>query len=277
MTPTISFTFPINATFQEIIDALEEHFDGQDSITGENGMALADSPDVGQRNAAVALSQNSGIQQSQPAATFTAQPQVQQTAAAGAVDLDADGIPWDKRIHSSTGKKTASGIWTRRKNVPDANFKKVYDELINARGAAAPASQPLATISANGSVTTAPNVVHQNAPMTPEQMVAAHAASVGIAQQTQQPYTPPQNLPGQAVQQQAAPQFDANSYPGFAVFINNAIRSGRISQEQVNDTIKQAGVVDASGNGSLGAVGSAHHMIPAIYQLLDAFYQLRNA
>ena len=44
-------------------------------------------------------------------------------------DLDADGLPWDGRIHSSNHKKTAKGVWARRKNVPDEVYNKVEAEL----------------------------------------------------------------------------------------------------------------------------------------------------
>lgn len=57
--------------------------------------------------------------------------------------LDTTGLAWDKRIHSSSKKKTNAGVWTRRKGVEDAVFNQVSGEL---RGAAAqhqaPAQQP---------------------------------------------------------------------------------------------------------------------------------------
>lgn len=43
--------------------------------------------------------------------------------------VDADGLPWDERIHSSNRKMTAKGLWTRRKNVDDAVFNSVVAEL----------------------------------------------------------------------------------------------------------------------------------------------------
>jgi hypothetical protein len=43
--------------------------------------------------------------------------------------VDADGMPWDERIHSSNRKMTARGVWTRRKNVDDAVYNSVVAEL----------------------------------------------------------------------------------------------------------------------------------------------------
>ena len=54
--------------------------------------------------------------------------------------VDASGLPWDERIHSSPAKQTAKRIWRRRKNVPDDVVAAVEAEL-RARGAAPPAPQ----------------------------------------------------------------------------------------------------------------------------------------
>lgn len=48
-------------------------------------------------------------------------------AATGA--LDADGLPWDARIHSSSKTQTAKGVWTKRRGVDDATVTKVTAEL----------------------------------------------------------------------------------------------------------------------------------------------------
>jgi len=44
-------------------------------------------------------------------------------------ELDANGVPWDERIHSSSHKKTANGVWARRRNTPDETFDAVMNEL----------------------------------------------------------------------------------------------------------------------------------------------------
>jgi len=68
--------------------------------------------------------------------------------------LDADGLPWDARIHSGSKKRTEKNIWARRKNVPDATFNQIRAELLQRPFAApqaahvplvppvAPAAQP---------------------------------------------------------------------------------------------------------------------------------------
>jgi len=45
------------------------------------------------------------------------------------VDVDASGLPWDGRIHASTKKKTAKGMWKAKRNVDPALTKQVESEL----------------------------------------------------------------------------------------------------------------------------------------------------
>lgn len=51
--------------------------------------------------------------------------------------VDAEGLPWDERIHSSNKKKTAKGVWVARRGVDDITRISVVNEL---RGAP---SQPV--------------------------------------------------------------------------------------------------------------------------------------
>jgi hypothetical protein len=48
---------------------------------------------------------------------------------ASAVELDADGLPWDERIHSSNHKKTSDGKWWAKRGVDDMTRLKVEAEL----------------------------------------------------------------------------------------------------------------------------------------------------
>lgn len=66
--------------------------------------------------------------------------------------VDADGLPWDERIHSSNHKMTAKGVWTKRRGVADELVKTVEAELRAPSASALP--QPVA-------------VPMQPAPMTP--------------------------------------------------------------------------------------------------------------
>lgn len=50
-------------------------------------------------------------------------------AHSGPVELDADGLPWDERIHASTKTKTQKNQWTKRKGADDATIAHVLAEL----------------------------------------------------------------------------------------------------------------------------------------------------
>ena len=81
-----------------------------------------------------------GLHLAPPAPPITAAEQDEQnTIEAGGVD--AEGMPWDERIHASTKRRTQGGVWQRRKGVDDAVFAAVRGEL---RGA--PVVAPVAPV-----------------------------------------------------------------------------------------------------------------------------------
>lgn len=51
------------------------------------------------------------------------------SAPTGSIDLDADGIPWDERIHASTKTKTQSGHWTKKRKVDEVLYGQVHAKL----------------------------------------------------------------------------------------------------------------------------------------------------
>jgi hypothetical protein len=72
------------------------------------------------------LPPSNGVASAAPSAVVTMAgamnglPQLQ----AASVELDAEGLPWDERIHAGTKTKTQKGVWTARKGVND-------DALVN--------------------------------------------------------------------------------------------------------------------------------------------------
>lgn len=46
-----------------------------------------------------------------------------------ALELDADGVPWDERIHSSNKKQTGKGIWQKKKGVDKDEHARITAEL----------------------------------------------------------------------------------------------------------------------------------------------------
>lgn len=43
--------------------------------------------------------------------------------------LDADGVPWDERIHAGSKGKKKDGRWKRKPGVPDAEYNNIYAQL----------------------------------------------------------------------------------------------------------------------------------------------------
>lgn len=79
-----------------------------------------------------------------PQEVVTAQAPAQLATSVG-VELDSANTPWDERIHSSSKSKTAKGIWTKRKNVSDADFNRILAEITLAAGST-PTSTPAPTL-----------------------------------------------------------------------------------------------------------------------------------
>lgn len=103
------------------------------------------------------------------------------TAAASAgVELDAKGLPWDERIHSSNKAKKADGSWHKRKGLADGVFEQVeaelraqYPNVPTAGAASAPTALPVAV-----------------ANPAPEPVAAPQPVPVGV-QPTMAAITPP--------------------------------------------------------------------------------------
>lgn len=124
-----------------------------------------------------------------PAATVAAPTApVAPTSPAGGVEVDADGLPWDHRIHASGegGKrpKNADGRWRQKRGLNDGALKKrVEDELraaMAAPGAAVPATPAGQPSPASSVVVPTPPpldaLIAPSAPPTPPAPPAAPAA-----------------------------------------------------------------------------------------------------
>jgi len=60
--------------------------------------------------------------------TVEVQPELPVEESKGSGMLDDGGYEWDERIHSSNKKKTAKGIWTRRRGIDDSLYNQVIAE-----------------------------------------------------------------------------------------------------------------------------------------------------
>lgn len=58
------------------------------------------------------------------------------------VTVDADGLPWDARIHSGNKETTAEGKWRKRRGVHEETMRLVTEELRATMSAVAPTVTP---------------------------------------------------------------------------------------------------------------------------------------
>lgn len=87
-------------------------------------------------------------------------------------EVDAEGLPWDGRIHAGTKTKTQKGIWTQKKGVDEAVRDAVVAELRQQYPAAAPAATVTAPAAPAATVT---------APAAPQVAMSVPAISVPTA------------------------------------------------------------------------------------------------
>lgn len=120
-----------------------------------------------------------------PAATGVAPTApVAPTNPAGGVEVDADGLPWDARIHASGegGKrpKNADGRWRQKRGLNDAALKKrVEDELRQAMAAPGAAVTAPPSFASSAVVPTPPPAAAPTAPSAPPTPPAPPAAPAG--------------------------------------------------------------------------------------------------
>lgn len=94
-------------------------------------------------------------------------------ATPSAVALDANGLPWDARIHSSSKEKVKAGTWKYRRGVDDAAITQVEAELRQLMAIPAPAPAPVATPAPAPVVPAPPVVPPAPAAVTPPGVVLA--------------------------------------------------------------------------------------------------------
>lgn len=105
-----------------------------------------------------------------------------------ASERDTENLPWDKRVHSETGKKNADGTWRYRRNLDPALKAAVYAELKAQYGAQVSLPQPPASVA---------GAVPVPAPAPP---VPGNAAAAGAV-----PAPPAPSVPAGAVSDNGAP------------------------------------------------------------------------
>jgi hypothetical protein len=126
MSVQLVFSFPIDATFEQVSAEVALHFGGVpvNLSTGEADLApLRDASAVFTGSTVATISTGATPESTPP----------------GTVERDIHGLPWDERIHSSSKNRNADGSWRGRKGVPPPTIAKVKAELLaQSNGGAVP-------------------------------------------------------------------------------------------------------------------------------------------
>lgn len=158
------------------------------------------------------------------------------------VDLDAEGLPWDERIHSSNRQKTAKDVWRAKRNVSPALETQVKAELLR-------------TLSLGAAPTTA-----QQLRAFPNQ---AHVVDTFPGQVHDIPA-----LPG-AIPGQLPASASPDPWVAFSVWVGTEIDAGRLTAEKVTNLAKLWGLTDANGNGSVALLAHKLDWLDAFKKALD--------
>lgn len=210
-------------------------------------------------------------------------------ASSSGPELDAAGLPWDGRIHSSNRKKTADGKWWAKKGVSNDTVAAVTAELkallaspLASTTAAAAPSPPSAdaptsstpAIPAAATVPAAPAAPAASAPIVPPApapgtTTGAPAASTA----TSPPSAPPPPLPPAAIEHaQNAALAEAGAPRPTAVLFTDVMRkvtdytmAGKLTAEELNSVCQACGIT--SPRDLITQPG----VVPTFLETLDAF------
>lgn len=294
----ISLSFNPVEDKHEHVNAVVDAVYGVKSSPKSQSSAVA--PATAQPTAVVEASQPSPVSNVAPVAEFpnptTAPTQVASTTPAtngpAGVELDKNGIPWDARIHSGgvddagQHKKTAAGVWAKRKGVDDLTVSSVTKELQNLMANQIGHAAPPAGLPAGGVLGNPVNVPHQEAvalPNDPNAFVAVTIAPMPgmtpapVAQAiAPMPVVEPAPVLAPQAQMQPVPQpmqsLPITDFNSLAVWLapNLEESGGKLKREHVAHFCAQCGIVDAQGNGDFSL---AAHRPDAISWLHQAFTQ----
>lgn len=165
------------------------------------------------------------------AATGDSEPEPVAPAGTSFPGLDKDGLPWDGRIHASTGARNADNSWRGRRGV-DAVTKSTVEAELRARVAAAPVitAPPVP----QPAFVTLPPPIPQAAPVAIAPPPAPVAVPVAAPVIVAPPPPAPQPEPAQFVV----------SFESILGLIDKAVGAGKMDASSVNALAAHLGAAD---------------------------------
>lgn len=150
---------------------------------------------------------------------------------------DAEGFPWDARIHSDKRTLTEKGIWRKRKGAPPHQISSVQAELRAAGKVIAPSNAP-------APAPVAPTLPIGGAAMPPQASVTMQqplplpGAPAGVPQMPTMPTMPPQETPYQKFVNFVAANMHSAQNP-----------AGKLTEDWVSQALAAMGIVGSDGKG----------------------------
>lgn len=152
--------------------------------------------------------------------------------------LDADGIPWDERIHSGNPTLTADGRWRKKRGVSEVYYGQIHAELSGTGITSSETAQ-------NGSPT-AETQAAPPPPVSPVPTAPPVEPSVPNAPATPTVAPPaPTAAPSASVESAPVATDGAGRWPDYATFVQavSAIRQPTIPYAELNDMAQALGLV----------------------------------
>lgn len=175
------------------------------------------------------------------------------------VELDADGLPYDARIHSGGAKKNADGRWKAKRGVSDDERKRVEAEL---RSIIATAH---ANLAADAEAEPDPAVVFASAaeaiahaPVPPPLVAVPAAPAVPPPPVVAAPAVPP--TPATATM---------TTFGELAAWVTPKLRDNVFTREELAEACFGLGAIDpTTGIGSFAVVAKDASLVPGLYDAL---------
>lgn len=170
-------------------------------------------------------------------------------APADDVERDAEGLPWDERIHAGSKKQTAKGVWKRKRGLQDFE----YDEVVAELKADIPA-----------------------APAEPEVPVVPEAAEPAVPEAPATPAAPP--APVAAVPPAPAPaEVPARDYNGLITKIQQDFNAGIVGEEYANTIVNRINDGFKTSVSTIVDIADNDEMVAYAWQCVDVDTQARAA
>ena len=206
------------------------------------------------------------------------------TIHASGVQVDAEGLPWDSRIHATTKNKTQKGVWKARKGLNDEGLVNRVKAELKALMAmpVAPVVQMRVPVIANDDTAGTRNIVEKLTetinirPPTPEEttmmtsFVAAQAMPVPPVAIEPPPVPPYIGAPAVPTVMPVPPAPAPTGVPSTMLELMPRVTSAVLANKLPQNALLDA--VVAVGMPSIPSLQQRPDMVPEVWNRLNALY-----